>query len=205
MFGILYRDKTGGLRRDYNSVVAVTADQIMIYKKQHLVPFGEYLPLRSVLGGLAEMVSIPMSDFSAWKQPQLPLVAAGNKFAVTICFEDIFPNESKDQVAIAGALVNVSEDIWFGDSLAPHQRLQMARFRSRESERPMLRSSNNGLSALINWKGGIDGYAPQFVQQVLKGSIQPRIGTTPYTVFGEKPVFILMALLLFGAIFARGR
>ncbi len=205
IFGILYRDETDGQTRDYNSVVAVTADQVMIYKKQHLVPFGEYLPLRNVLGGLAEMVSIPMSDFSPWKEPQSPLMAAGNRFAVSICFEDIFPDVSKDQVAISGALVNVSEDIWFGDSFAPHQRLQMARFRARESERPMLRSSNNGLSALINWKGGIDGYAPQFVQQVLKRSIQPRTGTTPYTVFGEKPVFILMALLLFGAIFARGR
>ena len=205
IFGVLYRDETGGQKNDYNSVVAVTADQIMIYKKQHLVPFGEYLPLRGVLGGLAEMVSIPMSDFSAWKQPQSPLVAAGNKFAVTICFEDIFPNESKNQVAVAGALVNVSEDTWFGDSFAPHQRLQMARFRSRESERPMLRSSNNGLSSLINWKGGIDDYAPQFVQQTLTGSIQPRTGVTPYTVFGDKPVFVLMALLLLGAFVARRR
>lgn len=81
----------------------------------------------------------------------------------------------------------------------------MARFRSRESERPMLRSSNNGLSSLINWKGGIEDYAPQFVQQVLKGSIQPRTGVTPYIVFGDKPVLALMALLLFGAFIARKR
>ncbi len=203
IFGVLYQDETDGQRNDYNSAVAVTDDQVMIYRKRHLVPFGEYLPLRDVLGGLVEMVSIPMSDFSAWEQPQSPLIAAGNQFAVTICFEDIFPNESKDQVAVAGALLNISEDIWFGDSLAPHQRLQMARFRSRESERPMIRSSNNGLSSLINWKGGIEDYAPQFVQQALKGSIQPRTGVTPYTVFGDKPVFALMALLLLGAFSAR--
>ncbi len=203
IFGVLYQDETDGQENDYNSVVAVTDEQVMIYRKRHLVPFGEYLPLRGILGGLVEMVSIPMSDFSAWKQPQSPLVAAGNKFAVTICFEDIFPSESKDQVALAGALVNISEDIWFGDSLAPHQRLQIARFRARESERPMLRSSNNGLSSLINWKGGIEDYAPQFVQQVLKGSIQPRTGATPYTVFGDKPALALMALLLLCAFIAR--
>ncbi len=203
IFGALYRDETDGQKRDYNSAVAVTDDQVMIYRKRHLVPFGEYMPWRGALGGLVEMVSIPMSDFSAWKQPQSPLVAAGNKFAVTICFEDIFPDESKDQVANAGALVNISEDIWFGDSLAPHQRFQMARFRARESERPMLRSSNNGLSALINWKGGVEDYAPQFVQQVLKGSIHPRTGVTPYTVFGDKPALVLMVLLLLSAFITR--
>ena len=205
IFGVLHRDETGGQSHDYNSVVAVTDDQVMIYKKRHLVPFGEYLPLRSVFGGLVEMVSIPMSDFSAWKQPQLPLVAAGNRFAITICYEDIFPNQSRSRIPAAGALVNVTEDIWFGDSLAPRQRLQMARFRSRESERPMIRSSNNGLSSLINWKGGVEEQALQFAQQVLKGTIQPRTGVTPYIVFGDKPALALAGLLLFGAFIASRR
>jgi apolipoprotein N-acyltransferase len=200
VFGVLHRDETDGVQRYYNSVAAVT-DRIMIYRKRHLVPFGEYFPLQGLLGPLIRMLNIPMSDFSAWTKPQLPLSAAGNHFAISICYEDAFPGEWRDQVAASGAFINVSEDIWFGNSLAPHQRLQMARFRSRESERPMIRSSNNGLSSLINWKGGIDAYAPQFTSHVVTGTIQPRSGVTPYTVFGEKPVMTLVVLLLVLSLF----
>jgi apolipoprotein N-acyltransferase len=205
VFGVLHRDETDGVMRYYNSVAAVT-DRIMIYRKRHLVPFGEYFPLQGILGPLIRMLNIPMSDFSAWTKPQLPLTAAGNRFAVSICYEDAFPGEWRDQVAASGAFINVSEDIWFGDSLAPHQRLQMARFRSRESERPMIRSSNNGLSSLINWKGGIDAYAPQFTRHVVTGAVQPRSGVTPYTVYGEKPVMTLVGLLLvLSLLFGRSR
>ena len=176
----------------------------MIYRKQHLVPFGEYFPMAGLLAPLIEMLDIPMSDFTPWTQPQAPLIAANNRLAVSICFEDAFPQDWRSQVASAGVLVNVSEDIWFGDSFAPHQRLQMARFRSRENERPMIRSSNNGLSSLINWKGGIDVYATQFVRDVVTGSVQPRTGVTPYVVFGEKPVFSLAGMLWFiGLLFGR--
>ncbi|WP_424948301.1 apolipoprotein N-acyltransferase [Candidatus Spongiihabitans sp.] len=203
IFGVLHRDTEDGVTQYYNSVAAVT-DRIMIYRKQHLVPFGEYMPLPGLLGGLIKMLNIPMSDFTAWQQPQPPLIAAGNRFAVSICYEDVFPQGWRNQVAPSGALINVSEDSWFGDSLAPHQRLQMARFRARESERPMIRASNNGLSSLINWKGGIDAYAPQFVQHVVTATIQPRSGATPYVAFGENPVLILIgSWLILGLLFGK--
>ena len=195
IFGVLHRESKDEVTRYYNSVAAVT-DQIMIYRKQHLVPFGEYFPMQWLFGPLISMLDIPMSEFSAWKSPQLPLLAADNEFAVSICFEDAFPAEFRDQVAKAGALINVSEDIWFGDSFAPHQRLQMARFRARESERPMIRSSNNGLSSLINWKGGLDQYAPQFKKHVVNGRVQPRAGVTPYITFGDSPIISLAGLML---------
>ena len=205
IFGVLHRNTVDGEEQYYNSVAAVT-DQIMIYRKQHLVPFGEYFPLQWLLGPLVRMLDIPMSEFTAWNSPQKPLEAAGNRFAVSICFEDAFPNEMRSQIAASGVLINVSEDVWFGDSFAPHQRLQMARFRSRETERPMIRSSNNGLSSLINWKGGIDSFAPQFVEHVVKGEVQPRTGITPYTAFGDSPVISLAGLFfLMGLIFGRLR
>lgn len=205
IFGVLHRDNIDGVQRYYNSVAAVT-NRIMIYRKQHLVPFGEYFPLQGILAPLINMLNIPMSDFSAWNQPQLPLVAAGNRFAVSICYEDAFPQEWRDQIPSSGAFINVSEDSWFGDSFAPHQRLQMARFRSRESERPMIRSSNNGLSSLINWQGGIDSFAPQFTQYVVSGTIQPRAGMTPYVMFGENPILTFSGLLLvLGVLFGRVR
>jgi apolipoprotein N-acyltransferase len=205
IFGVLHKNTVEGVTQYYNSVAAVT-DQIMIYRKQHLVPFGEYFPMQWLFGPLVRMLDIPMSDFTAWKHPQKPLEAAGNRFAVSICFEDAFPNEIRSQIAASGVLINVSEDVWFGDSFAPHQRLQMARFRSRETERPMIRSSNNGLSSLINWKGGVDSFAPQFVEYVVKGKVQPRTGITPYTGFGDSPVISLAGLfLLAGLIFGRLR
>ncbi|MXZ81208.1 MAG: apolipoprotein N-acyltransferase [Gammaproteobacteria bacterium] len=192
VFGVLYRDGQDGAQPYYNSVAAVT-DKIMLYRKQHLVPFGEYFPAQWLFGPLLDRLDIPMSEFSPWTGRQLPLEAAGNRFAVSICFEDAFPNEGRFQVRRAGALLNVSEDIWFGNSLAPHQRLQMARFRARESERPMIRASNTGLSSLINWKGGIEEYAPQFEKAILTGEVQPRSGVTPYVAFGDTPVVVLIA------------
>ena len=205
VFGVLHRDTKDAQSRYYNSVVAVT-DRIMIYRKQHLVPFGEYFPLQWLLNPLIRMLDIPMSDFSAWTRPQRPLEAADQRFAMSICYEDAFPADMRSQIPDAGVLINVSEDIWFGNSFAPHQRLQMARFRARESERPMIRSSNNGLSSLINWKGGIDRRAPQFAEAVVSGSVQPRSGVTPYVAFGDSPVLSLAALiLLLGIIFGRPR
>ena len=202
IFGALQREVSGDGTRHYNSVIAAS-DQIMVYRKQHLVPFGEYFPLKWLLGPLFSRLEIPMSDFDAWKSPQVPLIAADIDFAVSICFEDAFPAEIRNQVALAGALVNVSEDIWFGDSFAPHQRLQMARFRARESERPMIRASNNGLSSLIDWRGRIHRYAGQFVSDVVTGEVQPRTGVTPYIAFGDTPVLTLAGVLLaLGAIFS---
>ena len=205
MFGILHREEVDSEVRFYNTIAAVS-DKIMIYRKQHLVPFGEYFPMRGLLDPIIKMMNMPMSDFSHWTNPQAALSAADSRFAASICYEDAFPNIVRKQIPRAGAIVNVSEDIWFGDSLAPHQRLQMARFRARESERPMVRASNNGLSAIINWKGGVDHYAPQFVKDVVTGSIQPRTGGTPYVIFGDFPALIMMLLLsLLALVFGRSR
>jgi apolipoprotein N-acyltransferase len=72
----------------------------------------------------------------------------------------------------------------------------MARFRAREMERPMIRSSNNGLSSLLDWRGTVDAVAPQFTRAVIEGSVQPRTGTTPYVQFGDYPALLFSLLLL---------
>jgi apolipoprotein N-acyltransferase len=148
-----------------------------------------------LLGPLVDKLNIPMSNFSHWPQLQKPLHAAGHAFAASICYEDAFPGEWRNQVPASGFLLNVSEDMWFGDSLAPHQRLQMARFRSLESGRPMVRASNNGLSSLIDWSGEVVAIAPQFQVAAVTASMQPRSGVTPYTLYGNYPVLMLMAAL----------
>ena len=205
MFGVLVRRSTAGEGQLFNSIASVS-DRTTFYHKQHLVPFGEFLPLKWLFQPLIKMLEIPMSDFTHWRQPQSPLTAAGNSFAASICYEDAFPQGWRAQVPASGILINLSEDSWFGDSLGPHQRLQMARFRSLESGRPMIRSSNNGLSSVINWRGGIDAIAPQFVKTVVTAEVRPRTGVTPYTVYGDNPVLLLvLALLALGLIAGRNR
>ena len=200
-FGALYRPNPGGA---YYNTVAAVGDDVTLYNKQHLVPFGEFFPFQSILSPVLDYLTMPMSDFSAWKDHQQPLSLAGHFAAASICYEDAFPHEWRHQVPMAGFLLNVSEDMWFGNSLAPHQRLQMAQFRARESERPMIRSSNNGLTSLIDWRGEIQVVAPQFERAVIEGDVQPRTGVTPYVRFGDYPALIVgVVLLLFSMLFER--
>ena len=103
-------------------------------------------------------------------------------------------------------LVNASNDAWFGDSLAPHQHLQIARMRSLESGRYLLRATNTGISAVIDPAGRIVAQAPQFQQAVLSERIQPMQGLTPYARWGDAPLLVIAALVLLGgAIRGRGR
>ena len=200
IFGVLSRDPAQSPPKHYNSIVAL-GEPPQFYHKQHLVPFGEYTPLAEFLAPLATRMNIPMSNFAGWHRAQNPLRAGGTLLAASICYEAAFPQVWRAQAGDSGALINLSEDAWFGDSLAPHQRLQMARFRALESARPMIRAANNGLSAVINWRGGVDHLAPQFTQAVITANIQPRFGKTPYLIYGDRPTFILCLVLgLFGVL-----
>jgi len=188
----------------YNSVVAV-GDPPQIYSKHHLVPFGEYIPLKWLLGGLLDILRVPMANFSRGAATQPPLNVAGQKIAVSICYEDAFGEEVIRALPEATVLVNVSNDAWFGDSLAPHQHLQMARMRSLETARPMFRATNNGISALIDHRGRITAQSPQFEVFVLSGSLQPRSGATPYVLAGNYSLLALLVLSLGLALFLHRR
>lgn len=183
-----------------------------IYRKSHLVPFGEYIPFKTVLGGLLDILQVPMANFSrgATVQPLLSLVGqkggshSAQKISVSICYEDAFGEEVIRNLPAATLLVNVSNDAWFGDSFAPHQHLQMARMRSMETARPMLRATNNGVSAMIDHLGNVLVVSPQFEVAVLDGEIQPRSGATPYVRAGNWPVLLGLVLALgFGAYWGR--
>jgi apolipoprotein N-acyltransferase len=175
--------------RYYNSVVRV-GETPQFYHKNHLVPFGEYIPLKSALGGLLDILQVPMADFSRGGAAQPLLDVAGHKTGVSICYEDAFGEEVIRGLPEAELLINVSNDAWFGDSLAPHQHLQMARLRAQETARPMLRATNNGVSALIDHRGRLLAVSPQFEVFVLKGEVQPRRGATPYVLTGNAPVLL---------------
>jgi apolipoprotein N-acyltransferase len=200
LFGAIERE--GG--RYYNSAVLIGAVS-GVYRKRHLVPFGEFLPLAPLLGWLLDYLHIPMSDFSPGPAHQARLVAAGQTLAVSICYEDAFGHELIEALPAATLLVNLSEDAWFGDSLAPHQRLQMARMRARETARPMLRAANTGPSAAIDHRGAILAVSPPFVPFALPVRLQPMTGATPYVRFGDLPVLALAFVLAIGGAAAAAR
>jgi apolipoprotein N-acyltransferase len=177
----------------YNSLV-LAGRPLRAYNKRHLVPFGEYLPFKNRIGDLFEFLHIPMSDFTpgAHERPVLAgmLATAG----ISICYEDIFGEEVIEALPDADMLINVSNDAWFGNSAAPHQHLQMARMRSLETGRYMLRATNSGVSAIIDERGHVRSRSPQFVPTVLDARISTFAGRTPYSRTGNIPVLILLAL-----------
>ena len=166
------------------------------YHKRHLVPFGEYMPFRSLLLFLKQFIQIPMSDMSSGERQQPLLVAGGYPMAVSICFEDAFGEEVIDFLPQANYLVNTSNDAWFGETLAPHQHLEIARMRALETSRYMLRVTSTGITAIIDEKGRIVSRAPQFEQAVLTGEIPPLAGVTPYVRWGNATILSLALLLL---------
>lgn len=193
LIGVVERDKANSAY--YNSVISISSHP-GIYRKQHLVPLGEFLPLKSIMSWLLDYLHIPMSDFSAGTSDQEPMQAAGHVIGISICYEDAFGQEIIRALPVATLLVNVSEDAWFGKSLAPHQRLQMARMRAIETGRPMLRAANTGLSAVIDASGQVVARSPQFQAFVLNGDVQPMQGTTPYARFGNWPIVLISLLLV---------
>jgi len=175
--GMPIRQREGD--RYFNGMVALGADEGE-YHKRHLVPFGEYLPMREWLGPLLEWIKIPMADFSAGESWQSPLRVAGQRIAPTICYEIAYPELALSPLPEAMLLVTISNDGWFGDSLAPHQHLQIARMRALESARPLLRATNTGITAVVGADGEIVEQIPRGEFGVLRTTVQPMAGETPY-------------------------
>lgn len=190
LIGVVERDQ----HAFYNSVVSLGSAS-GTYRKQHLVPLGEYLPFKPIMSWLLDYLEIPMSDFSAGAPDQPPLRAAGQAIGVSVCYEDAFGQQLIRQLPAAALLVNVSEEAWFGRSLAPHQRLQMAQMRALESERFVLRAANTGPSAVIDQRGRVRARSPQFEPRLLTSAVQPLAGATPYVRLGNWAVVSLAFVL----------
>jgi len=180
--------------RYYTSMVSL-GNEVTFYRKNHLVPFGEYMPLGSVLRGLIRFFDLPMSGFIPGPDHQPPLQVAGNKAAITICYEDAFGAAVAKNLQDATLLINGSNNGWYGDSLAPHQHLQIARMRALETGRPLARATTTGISALVDDKGHILSRSPQFVLYTLTGELQPMTGTTPYVRWRDWPVLIMLGVV----------
>ncbi len=181
--------------RYYNAVVAL-GEKPGRYFKRHLVPFGEYLPFRHVFGWVLDFLKIPLSDFARGEDSQEPMQAAGYPLAASICYEDVFGDESRAGLPRAAYLVNLTNDAWFGDSIAPHQHVQMARMRALEAGRYLLRATNTGVTAVISSQGEIISRAPMFQQAALVADVTPMAGATPYVRIGDDPVIAVLISLL---------
>lgn len=190
-------------RWDYYNAIISLDQPGEFYYKVHLVPFGEYLPLRDWLENLLSFLPVPQADFSAGTLDQPLLRAAGYPVGVSICYEIAFGEELIHTLPDAALLINVSNDAWFGDSLAPHQHLEMARMRARETERYMLRATNTGISAIIDYAGRITVRSEQFVAETVTGQVVPRSGATPYVRWGNWPVVVFSVLSLLLLVLVR--
>jgi apolipoprotein N-acyltransferase len=191
--------------RYYNSVVSLGASAPTTYRKEHLVPFGETIPLKPVFGRIVEVLHIPLADFSRGGAGQRPMRVAGQRVAMNICYEDVFGNEIVRQLPEASLLVNVSNDAWFGDSAAPWQHMQMSQARALETGRMMLRATNTGMTAIIDERGHVvDALAP-FTRGTLEGAATGREGATPYVNWGNAPVLAALGLLAVAAAARRIR
>ncbi len=192
--GVLYEDEG----KIYNGVITLT-DPPEVYRKRHLVPFGEYIPLRGITSLFEGLVVLPADDIAAAEEATL-LHAAGITIATSVCYEDAYGEEMLPMLPEANLLVNVSNDAWFGDSLAPPQHLQMARMRAIEFSRPLLRATNTGITAAVDEKGRVLKVLPQFEVAVLVTQIQPQQGATLYALWGNWAILLLSLLLALGGM-----
>lgn len=192
LFGVFTGDREQRLY--YNSVVSLRDG---IYQKRHLVPLGEYFPFHSIMDFFRRWIDIPMSDIAAADFEQELVQVSGHKLGINICFEDAFDRDVIRDVPEAALLVNVSNDAWFEDSIEPWQHHQIARMRALEAGRYLLRSTNTGVSSVIDNKGRVVAQSPQFQMHVLNTTVQPLQGRTPYALWRN---YFLMIVVVCGLL-----
>lgn len=197
-------DLIGVFERDhgsyYNSVFSLGADEEQQYRKHHLVVFGEFIPLRPLLGWfINDVLNIPMGDLARGDKMQAPLNVAGQHVAVNICYEDVFGEEIILALPQATLLANFTNDAWYGHSYAAAQHNQMSQMRAMESGRMVLRATNTGVTSIIGADGKVLQQLPQHQEAVLLGTAQGYQGSTPYVRWGNAAVWLLITLMLAGA------
>jgi apolipoprotein N-acyltransferase len=192
-----------------NSLFGITPGSLDLYRydKHHLVPFGEFVPLG--FHWFVRMLNIPLGDLSSGPPVQKPFMVHNQPVAVDICYEDIFGEEIarsiRESDTPAGVLVNSTNLAWFGDTIALDQHLQIARMRSLETGRPMLRATNTGTTAAIDAHGNVLARLAPYTVGSIDVTVQGTSGKTPYVTSGNNTVLAISLLFLaFGFAFGPG-
>lgn len=183
----------------FNSLL-VHGDGVANYRKHRLVPLGEYIPLGQVLRPILSAVAdIEFSDLGVSDTDARTLNVPGFRLAPAICYEASFEFDTRAAVrqSDADAILVVSEDAWFGNSLAPHQNFEMARMRAREHGRYVIRAANSGISGIVGPDGEVIARAPQFMRTTIEAEVHTMAGSTPFTRFGAA---LFYGLLGFGLL-----
>jgi apolipoprotein N-acyltransferase len=200
--GIPYWDLNASQREGhpmyYNAMIAYGSDATGLYKKQRLVPFGEYIPLSGFLSWvLPALQNDPsMSGFSRGENDQKPFSIKGHHLAAAICYEVAYPNLTRRNAQDSDFLVTVSNDAWFTGTAGPLQHLQMVQMRAKENGRWFIRATNTGVTAFIDQNGHIVKQAPRDKKAILRGDLPAMQGQTLYNRLGDWPILIFSVLLL---------
>jgi apolipoprotein N-acyltransferase len=203
VFGIFLEEPRGHY---FNSALGVQGkEEPQQYRKRHLVPFGEYIPLG--FRWFVDLMKMPIGDQDHGASYQPPMQLAGQRIAVNICFEDLFGAEIihawRDPALEPTLLLNLSNLAWFNDSIALPQHLQISRMRALETGRPMLRATNTGATAIIDPHGRVTAQLPFNLIATLRGEVTGYQGRTPYVSCGDIPALVLAALMLAAAVVAQ--
>lgn len=207
IIGTLHQNQQG----IFNSAVVLgdtqktyTEQTAQRFNKHHLVPFGEYLPFGTLLDGLREVFILPI-NLSQGDFIQAPLQAGSRRFNMAICYEIIFADQVQQNQKAHNAdyLLTISNDAWFGESIGPWQHFQMARMRALELGRPLIRSTNTGISAFVDAFGKIERQAPQFETLVLSHEVKAYQGQTPFVMWGNWAIYLLSLCFFIGEMLMR--
>jgi len=168
------------------------------YNKHHLLPFGEFVPFSEILRPIAPLFNLPMSSFKRGDFIQDNIVAKGRHMAPALCYEIIFGEQVRQNIHDnTDFILTLSNDAWFGHSIGPLQHMEIARMRALETGKPVIRATNNGVTAITDYKGKIIATIPQFKTEVLRAKVTSTKGKTPYLTLGSWPV---IAFILFSFI-----
>ena len=189
----------GGIEEDegyYNSALIINSKnnhkKNQLYRKRHLVPFGEFPP--PFFKWFAEKLKIPMANLQAGIEDNQNIIIDNIQAAITICYENLFPQEYLHRTNNANLLINISNTGWYGNSWATPQHLQISQMRAIEAQKPMIHVADTGISAYINRMGIIEKKIPEKTRGAILINIETFAGSTLYSRYGEKIIWLIIII-----------